>query len=518
MFRSAVVSLMVGFSLIFASPALAQSAPAAKAATPAAGAATATGASKGPAPYDSFVKGASVQPGLFPLISKDGSVFIEVAVAQLNKDFIETSIPASGFGGFGPAPGEPYVAPARIIHFERHDNNLVLRWPNTIARTNPASPENQGVTEGLPSSVIAVVPIAAQDDTRVVIPATPFLGDVGDLGTTLNQGFSPAHAYHLDPTKSFFEATKAFPKNDVLRVDQTWSSGDPDTIDNAPDARNIEFKMTYNLIEAPSDGYMPRLDDPRVGYFSQPLLNFTTDDLIRRDEHFLARWNFGPRTSSAPVTATNPIVFYLSNDIPVEYRDTVTKALLTWNTAYAKIGILNAVQVEQQPNDPSWDSEDIRHNVIRWIDTSSPQYGAEALIVTDPRTGEELNVGVNFDATLGPGGRNLYKYLIAPTRGIADSLAGERTYDENFIRSIILHESGHDLGLQHNFISSMAYTAQETQSKSFTEKYGIANSVMEYNPTNIWPKNTPQGDYDQLVLGPYDIYAIRYGYGYIPNA
>jgi hypothetical protein len=512
MYRSAVCFVFSVLFLVAGSPARAQDAPRPSAAGGAAA------SSKAPAPYETFIKDATIAPGLFPIIEKDGSYYLEVQVAQFDRDFIETSVPSSGLGGFGPAPGEPYVAPARIMHFERHGNSLVLRWPNTITRTAANSPESNGVNSSLPSSVIAVVPIAAQDQTRAVIPASVFLGDVGDLATSLNFGKSPAHAYRLDSTKSFFASAKAFPENDVLRVDQTWTSADPSDLDNAPDRRNVEVKMTYNLIAAPSDGYVPRVYDPRVGYFSQALLNFATDDAIRRDIHYIQRWNFGPRHSSAPTNATNPIVFYLSSDVPVEYRDTVTKALLTWNAAFAKVGILNAVQVRQQPTDTSWDPEDIQHNMVRWIDTSSPQYGAEALLVTDPRSGEELNIGVNFDAVLGIGGRNIYKYVIAPARGLPDSVAAERAYDENFVRSIILHESGHDLGLQHNFIGSMAYTAQDVQNRNFTEKFGIANSVMEYNPLNIWPKSTPQGDYDQLVLGPYDYYAIQYGYGYIANA
>ena len=115
-------------------------------------------------------------------------------------------------------------------------------------------------------------------------------------------------------------------------------------------------------------------------------------------------------------------------------------------------------------------------------------------------------------------GRLTYKYVIAPARGLQDSATLERAYDDDLIRSVILHESGHDLGLQHNFIGELAYTAKNIQSKAFTQKYGIATSVMEYNPTNIWPKGTPQGDYNQTVLGPYDYYAIKYGYGYIANA
>ncbi len=513
MIRRLVVPLLIAGSLLLtASAAWAQPAPA-----PAPNAASA--APHGPAPYAAFTKGATIENGLFPIITKDGATFLEIQNTQLGADFIETSVPATGLGGFGPAPGEPYVAPARIMHFERFGNAIVLRWPNRFARTTPNSPEAGGTKASLPSSVIAVVPIVAQDDGRVVIPASPFLGDVADLASSLQDASkSPAHAYHLDPTKSFFVAAKAFAKNDVLRVDQTWTSLDPDKLDNAPDPRNVEVRMTYNLIAAPTDGYVPRIADPRVGYFTQPLLNFTTDRELHRDLHYVTRWNFGPRTSSAPVTAANPIVFYLSSDIPVEYRSTVTKALLTWNTAFAKIGILNAVKVEQQPNDPSWDPDDIGHNMVRWIDTSSPQYGAEALIVTDPRTGEELNVGVNFDAIEGLGGRLLYKYEIAPARGLPDSAAAEKAFTDSFILSVILHESGHDLGLQHNFIGSMAYTAHDVQSTAFTQKYGIGNSVMEYDPMNLWPKGTPQGDYNQLVLGPYDYYAVRYGYGYIPNA
>ena len=263
---------------------------------------------------------------------------------------------------------------------------------------------------------------------------------------------SPLHAYRLDPSKSFFAAAKAFPKNDIIRVDQTWTSADPGRLDNAPDPRNVEVKMTYNLIEAPNDGYQPRISDPRVGYFTQSLLNFSTDDELRRDLHYVARWNSWALGTSRALNyrRANPLVFYLSNDIPMEYRSTVTKALLTWNGAFAKIGINDAVKVEQQPTDASWDPEDIRHNMVRWIDTSAPQFGAEALLVTDPRSGEELNVGVNFDAVEGIGGRLIYKYLIAPTRGVADSQAAERAYAESFIRSVILHESGHDLGLQHN--------------------------------------------------------------------
>jgi hypothetical protein len=471
-----------------------------------------------PLAYATFIKGAEITPGLIAIIHKKGNVFLSLSPSQFGKDFIETSVPSSGFGGLGPAEGEPYVAPARVLHFERVGNRVVLRWPNRYTLTQAGSPQANGVRNSLPNSVIAVVPISAMDGSHIVISADAFLDDVADLSDSINSDDEkPTHHYSLDPKRTFFLQAKAFPLNDMLRVDQSWAAPEQTKLDNAPDSRYVEVRMTYNIIAAPDDGYVPRIYDPRVGYFSVPLIDFTSDDQMQRAVHYISRWNFGNRTSADSFKATNPIVFYLSDDIPTEYRDTVRKALLAWGQAFAQVGIQDAVAVEDQPDTKGWDPDDLRHNMVRWIDTSSPAYGAEALIIADPRSGEELNVGVNFDAAVGMIGRLTYKYVAAPARGLADTPDAERKFTDDFIYYIVLHESGHDMGLQHNFIGSMAYTAKNLQDKSFTAKYGIGSSVMEYDPFNIWPKGTPQGDYDQLVLGPYDLYAIKYGYGYVPG-
>ena len=471
-----------------------------------------------PSSYEAFVRDATVASGLISVVRKAGKVYLVLQKAQLGQDFIETSVPATGLGGFGPAPGEPYVAPARIMRFERVDDTVVLRWPNTFARAGRNNPAVISAQASLPSSVVGVVPIVAESPSLVVIPATTFLGDVADFGAQFDQiAPNPQHAYRLDSSRTFFMETKAFPQNTILRVSQTWASSSPDTIDNAPDARSIEVKMTYNLIAAPQDGYVPRIADPRVGYFEQPLIDFQSDKNPSRNVYYMSRWNFMPEHPGMTSTAKNPLIFTLSNDVPVEYRDTVRSALLTWNDAFARIGILNAVQVVQQPDDPSFDVDDVRHNMVSWFDAPIPQYGAEALIITDPRTGEEINAGINVDAVMGLSGRN-YRYFVAPARGLPDGESLERAFTLREIRAVVLHESGHDLGLQHNFIGSMAYTARELQDPEFTRTHGVASTVMEYAPINVWPKGTPQGNYEQLVLGPYDYYAVHFGYGYVANA
>src|ERR1700722_13743198 len=291
--------------------------------------------SDAPAPYDTFVKGASLTPGLLTVVRKGGKVYLSIAKSQLGTDFIETSVPQTGLGGFGPAPGEPYVAPARIMRFERQDDNLILRWPNTFARVDANTPRALGALASLPGSVIALAPIVSESPTAVVVAANPFLGDVANLKAQFDAvATKPDHAYWLDPARSFFTEAKSFPQNTLLRVSQTWATDSPDTIDNVPDARSIEVKMSYNIIAAPDNRYMPRISDPRVGYFEQPLIDFRNDANPTRSVYYAIRWPFMPAALDRPSGARNPLVFTLRNDIPAEYRDTVKQALLTWNDAF----------------------------------------------------------------------------------------------------------------------------------------------------------------------------------------
>ena len=80
------------------------------------------------------------------------------------------------------------------------------------------------------------------------------------------------------------------------------------------------------------------------------------------------------------------------------------------------------------------------------------------------------------------------------------------------LKDVTMHEVGHTLGLRHNFKASTFYSIEEANDVSKTSKTGLTASVMDYTPVNMVPKDTKQGDYYSTTIGPYDQWAIEYGY------
>jgi hypothetical protein len=512
--------------------------------------------SSAPAAYAKWVVGAQVQNGLFNVIRKDGKVYVDIAPSQLDRDFIQSAETVNGLGGWNAIPGG-ITSWTRIVRFTRNDDKIVVTWPNTYFIAPGNDPAQRAIKRTFADSPVAVAPIVATDAVsgHMVFDASFFLTDIYDLATVLKQVTGedkPDAMYSLDPNRTLFGPTKAFPFNVIIDADQVWRSRNPQTVDNVPDPRSIQFRIAYNIAATPTDGdYMPRLADNRVGFFDSPYLNFASDSNYTRVTRYVVRWNMQPSDPSKPMSpAKHPMVFYLSNNIPTAYKNAVRRGILDWNAAFEKIGLSDAVQVRDQPDDPNWDPDDIRYNTVIWLTQSnSGGYAAENQVI-DPRTGQEIRTNIVIDADVMSFSNISWQFLTEPTvaRRLRGYMRDEHTYgqtrrqqaefgkvalevmgrplsgaaltqyNDQLLESFVVHETGHSFGLQHNFISSMAFTAKQLQSKDFTSRHGVATSVMEYAPLNLWPRGTPQGTYWQTVLGSYDYHAIRWGYARIPGA
>jgi len=533
--------------------------------------------------YAKWTEGAEKQPGLFTLWRKDGRVYIELSKEQLGKEYYLHATTANGLGGYGLLSGDDFQMPATIFKFVRTGpKSVAVIAPQYRFQSKAGTPIDNAVKASTADSVIALAPIESEDKDAGAIVINPafMLSDLLDLGLALSDALekaNPLGAYRLDPARSYFGASKAFPKNVMIEADQTFASAKPQTVNTVPDPRSIQFRVKYNLAEVlATPGYMPRLADDRVGFWDDPNIQFDQDNRFDNLQHYVLRWDLQATDPSKPSPAKKPLVYTLTNTIPEQYRPAIRDAILEWNKAFARIGILNAVQVVDQSTDPNWDPDDIRYNTIRWLTEANGGGFAEAQIEWDPRTGEIFRGGVLIDADIMRFGKIIYGDLVGPTAALdpdpasplspsqlaspglwdpakvnpsewgfaparrhgffhrdagmlaqaqygnlALQMFGENvppSYDYDFLKAIVLHEVGHDFGLGHNFIGHNSFTAAQLKDKNYTHRNGIASSVMEYAPINLWPKGSQRGDYFQATLGSYDYHVIHWGYAPIAGA
>jgi len=521
--------------------------------TPVSSAAPSTGGEIGQ-PYEKFKADAESQPGLFTIWRKTGKVYFEIAPSQLDTSYLLVPTLANGADAQRLLISGLLFDP-HLFKFQRQADRILIVEDNPYGKAKPDTPAALSVANSFPPSVVYSSQITSIDKTtgNIVFPADFLMSDVNDVSDFLNQANStPLARYNLNPTLSYYGPTKSFPKNVELETDLTWSSLTPDTaISAVPDSRYLLLKIHNSILELPNDGYQPRLADDRVGFFLTARRQY--DDQRRGYSSFvvyLNRWNIQKSDPNAKVSpAKNPIVVYLLNEIPPEYRPAMRDGILTWNKAFEAIGITHAIEVRQQPDDPSWDPDDARYSIVRWATTPIPVFGAYGPSVADPLTGEIFRGEVVFDANEVRSYTVQYNELIDPTTMeppakqlacqmhdcmLGEDMAAQRdwatlamaldgkfsepspqyTYDS--LKQIVLHEFGHVLGLRHNFGSETIYSMPHVQNKSASSAQGIVGSVMAYTPINLSPHGQPQGALFQLVLGPWDYAQIKYGYEPIP--
>jgi hypothetical protein len=111
-----------------------------------------------------------------------------------------------------------------------------------------------------------------------------------------------------------------------------------------------------------------------------------------------------------------------------------------------------------------------------------------------------------------------YAIDVLEARGDLDPASPEaQQFVLDYLTDTTMHEVGHTLGLRHNFRSSRIYSDKQLSDPAFTREHGLAGSVMEYAPINLSRPGEAGGAPFQTTLGPYDYWAIEYGYRAIPT-
>ncbi|MEX0677200.1 MAG: zinc-dependent metalloprotease [Pirellulales bacterium] len=511
-------------------------------------------------PYDDVIKDHETIDGLIKLHRKGNHLLGEIGSGQLDKDFIVLISIAKGIGrgmllgGMSWGFGDDW-----IWQFRKVDDRIHLVRRNVRFTASKGDPQEKAIDLAYTDSVLFSLPIITKSPGGAhVVDLTPvFMSDLPQISAVL-----PGFVF----TESKSTWAPGFPKgknkglsdNIELEVAATYASSGREGFDSVADSRGASIHVHYSISLLPETGYKPRSADDRVGYFLTVVKDWSKKSDDDRFVRYINRWDLQKADPSASLSPPKkPIIFYLEKTIPYVYRKPIRDGIAEWNKAFEKAGFANAIEVRQQRDSDDWDPEDINYNTFRWI-TAGAGFAMGPSRV-NPRTGQILDADVIFDADflqfwkqeyenftpqsiaeLTGGALDLRSYeeqqkrqghfhdgtICQLQQGLARELAfgshvlATRTSNpadrEKMIvqglKEVTMHEIGHTLGLRHNFKASTMLSLEEVNDVSKTGDVGLTGSVMDYAPANLMPQGTTQGDYFSTTIGPYDVWAIEYGY------
>ena len=531
------------------SPAAPASAPAS--ATPPAASATPPASPGALRPMKDILKDAKSTPGFFILHQKDEKVWLEILPSQLGKPFFFSyNIPRSvgERGLYGSQMGG-----SQLVEFHKVGNQVQLIAKNTQFFAKEGTPQAQFVSESFSDSLIssaALVSALNPETKSILIEANALLfSDIPGYQTRIEASFRMP--FGLDTRNTSFSSIKNTPNLTGLEVKAHFSVPKlpappmmpspvptPPPPSATPDPRSMFVSFYYSFMPLP-EPMATRVADERVGFFTVGRTDYTTDLSVKYKKHLITRWRLEKKDATATLSEPKvPIIYWMDKNIPDKYRDSVKQGILEWNKAFEKAGFKNAIVVKQQKNTDDFNTMDAKHASVRWF-TGADANSASGPSHSDPRTGEILDADIRISDGFARSARRFinedsrlfnrhgadfcdhsiesekelhYAYDLLEARGLeldgpdADALA------QAYVKYTIMHEVGHTLGLRHNFKASSAYDLKQIQDPEFTKINGISASVMDYDPFNISPKGEKQGEYLMSTLGPYDYWAIEFGY------
>lgn len=489
--------------------------------------------------------------GLFTLYQDTitGDLQMLIKKDQINKEYIHFAQIADGVLDAGRINRGSYRG-SKVFKIERYFNKIEFVIQNTSFYFDPDHPLSKSKNANISQGILLSLNIEAQDTLNglYLIKANDlFLKETFKQIKPASKPETPATAFKLgalDKDKSKIRRIKNYPENTNLEVEYVYSK--PSVLNHGSnavsDARHVSIKVLHSLVSIPDNDYEIRLDDPRVGFFITKVDDKTsTSTTPYRD--LVNRWHLKKKNPDAQLSEpVEPIVWWIENSTPHEWRETIAKGVLQWNVAFEKAGFKNAIQVKIQPDDAEWDAGDIRYNVLRWTSSPKAPFGGYGPRFVNPKTGQilgsdimlefvhftnrvfydkmyssdtsdlEVNTPDTQACTFAQGMHEDLMY--ARTRTLVSGgsdLELERIKKEAMM-GLIMHEVGHTLGLNHNMKASQLYSPEQLYDPDFTKGKCLAASVMDYTSINIVPDRTKQGLYDDVALGPYDIWAIQFGY------
>ena len=509
-------------------------------------------ADSGSSDFEKAVEKSVAYEGLFTVYqdTTNGSTKLAINEDQLDKEYIYFGLSQDGVLEAGHFRGA--YRDNKVFKIQRYFDRIEFVVQNTNYYFDDESPLSRASEANISDATLISAKIEAEDKENgmlLIDGNSIFLSEnFNQVKPSPNPGQRPGSFSlgSLNREKTKYSEIRSYPENTDVVVEYVYESpySMGSTSDAVTDNRFVSISFQHSFIEMPENDYNPRYDDPRVGFFMTE-----TDDQVSTDatpyRDMIHRWHLVKENPDAEMSEpVEPIVWWIENTTPYEFRETIKEATLAWNEAFEAAGFRNAIEVKVQPDDADWEAGDIRYNVLRWTSSPIPPFGGYGPSFVNPRTGQILGADVMLEwvffsnrmreqdifvetsssyenlmeamngryCTFGRHmqqnnqfGMSALRVLDAPEEEFSE-------FQQEALTMLILHEVGHTLGLSHNMQASTLHSPADIHSEELANTIGLTGSVMDYSTVNVNSDRENQGRYYDIKPGPYDIWAIEFGY------
>lgn len=466
--------------------------------------------------YDKLVAGTNSRyNGMVNVYSKSNDFYFEVPTSLLGRDLLVinklTRVPAE-LNEAGVNRGTNYENQMIRFELDKKANKLLVRQKRPLPNVPEKDAIARSVSDNYISPIVAGLKIEAynNDSTAVVVKVSDIYDgtetSINNVFTNINLGTSAIK------NLSRILSIKSFSNNVVATSELTTKVTEGTT------TIHVTVEVSSSILLLPEKPMIGRLDNPRVGYFTNDILSYSDGQQRVNTNKLITRWRLEPKPEDRErylkgelVEPAKPIVFYIENSTPYRWRKYIKQGIEDWQKAFERAGFKNAIVAKELSDSMSVDIDDVNYSTLTYA--ASVKANAMGPSITDPRSGEILEADIMWWHNVLT---MLQEWITVQTGVVRPEARGIKIPDEmmgDAMRFVACHEVGHSLGLRHNMIASWAFQTDSLRSKSFTDRMNsTSSSIMDYARFNYVAQ---PGDGVKALsphIGPYDLFAIEYGY------